>query len=151
MNMTDAASEGTLLDARHPNAGRADHAAHNLWIAGAWPEGPRDRPATVLPEGAGLPAGALAGGRGGGRHALPGAVMPVPPAEAEQIALLFTILGWQLEPAGPARLALFHDGDCIRVVPDDPALAAPLSAAGLDRLVLPLSLASLEDLATLAG
>lgn len=75
----------------------------------------------------------------------------VPPAVAEQIALLFIILGWRLVPARPARLALVRGGGCIRVVPADPALVAPLAAVGLDRLVLPVSLAALEDLATLAG
>lgn len=65
--------------------------------------------------------------------------------------LLFTILGWQIVADGPARLVMYSDDGCIRVVADDPALAGPLAAAGLDRLVLPLSLAALEDLATLAG
>ncbi len=232
MNMVGAASEGTLLDARHPNAGRANDVARTVWIAGAlapavdglWPHGwpaddrpragladgqalhdsaPQDRalhdralpsggalPSTVvngcpLPVAGladpgladpgladpGLPPAALLAARSAAMAGLPAApmpagampaapmpagampagAMPVPPAVAEQIILLFTILGWRPVPAGPARLALFLDGGGIRVVPDDPALVAPMAAAGLDRLVLPLSLAALEDLAALAG
>lgn len=196
MSIIGAASEGTLLDARHPNAGRAVDVARTFWIAGALapaaaglarhdlsdgqladgrvplpgmlaggarpcmaflgdPAADLAQPDALAPDAA-LPASVLAVARSGAMAGLPAAampvpVMPVPPAVAEQIILLFTILGWRLAPAGPARLALFLDGNCIRVVPDDPALLAPLAAAGLDRLVLPLSLAALEDLAALAG
>ncbi|WP_164157094.1 hypothetical protein [Sandarakinorhabdus rubra] len=55
--------------------------------------------------------------------------------------------GWQ----GPPRLVMAPSGAIIEVAADDPALAARLAAAGLDRLVPPLNLAALEQLAVLAG
>jgi hypothetical protein len=83
------------------------------------------------------------------------------PHDRETITLLFEILGWQVESAGPVRLAMPHitaprlsitgHGGIIHVASDDPDLVPRLAATGLDRLVRPLNLAALEQLAVLAG
>jgi hypothetical protein len=83
------------------------------------------------------------------------------PHDRETITLLFEILGWQVVTAGLARLTMPRftvprlsisgsDG-IIHVASDDPDLVPRLAATGLDRLVLPLNLAALEQLAFLAG
>lgn len=81
--------------------------------------------------------------------------------DAETIALLFEILGWQLVPAGQERhrslygnfprLSVRRRGGIVHVDTDDPHLALRLAANGLDRLVPPLNIAALEQLAMFAG
>lgn len=81
----------------------------------------------------------------------------LPPHEAELVALLFEILGWQVVASGgasgppKARLSMTLTGGIIHVATDDAGLAPRLAASGLDRLVLPVSLAALEQLSVLAG
>lgn len=83
------------------------------------------------------------------------------PHDRETITLLFEILGWQVVAAGlsrlsltglsAARLSITGAGGIIHVTSDDPDLAPRLAATGLDRLVPPVNVAALEQLAVLAG
>jgi hypothetical protein len=79
----------------------------------------------------------------------------VPSAEAEKIGLMFEILGWSVAAhdgsAETARLTMRANGNIIEVTADDRALAPVLAAAGLDRLVMPVSLPALEQLMVFAG
>lgn len=79
----------------------------------------------------------------------------IPWAEAEKISLLFQILGWSVaEDDGmgdPARLTMRARGNIIEVAIDDSGMAPSLVAAGLDRLVMPVSLPALEQLMVVAG
>lgn len=79
----------------------------------------------------------------------------VPLAEAEKISLLFEILGWSVAEqdslAGPARLTMRANGNIIEVAIDDSGMAPLLAAAGVDRLVMPVSLPALEQLMVFAG
>lgn len=79
----------------------------------------------------------------------------IPWAEAEKISLLFEILGWSVTDDAnwdrPARLTLSGNGDIIDVAIDDDAIAPILATAGLDRLVMPVSLPALEQLMVFAG
>jgi hypothetical protein len=73
------------------------------------------------------------------------------PHDTETVGLLFEILGWQVVAAGLARLSMTLAGGIIHVASDDPDLAPRLAATGLDRLVPPVNLAALEQLAFLAA
>jgi hypothetical protein len=79
----------------------------------------------------------------------------IPFAEAEKISLLFEILGWSVTMqdgrADTARLTLRANGNIIEVAIDDSGVAPMLAAAGLDRLVMPVSLPALEQLMVFAG
>jgi hypothetical protein len=85
----------------------------------------------------------------------------LPPDAADVVTLLFEILGWQVVTAGTEKAAfgtrfamtpgeMPGDG-VVHVTTDDPALTQRLAATGLDRLVLPFSLAALEQLSVVAG
>lgn len=77
----------------------------------------------------------------------------LPAAEAETIRLMFQIMGWAVignDPHG-SRLAMRAQGNIIEVACDDRRLAATLATAGLDRLVMPVSLLALEQLMVFAG
>jgi hypothetical protein len=90
----------------------------------------------------------------------------IPTEEAEKISLMFQIMGWSVvtddpvatpmipQPmfgAQPARLSMQAAGNIITVASDDRRVMAQMAAAGLDRLVMPVSLPALEQLMVFAG
>lgn len=79
----------------------------------------------------------------------------IPIEEAEKISLMFQIMGWSVVTddllAPPARLSMQAAGNIIMVASDDRQVMAQLAAAGLDRLVMPVSLPALEQLMVFAG
>ena len=79
----------------------------------------------------------------------------IPIEEAEKISLMFQIMGWSVVTddllAPPARLSMQAAGNIIMVACDDRQVMAQLAAAGLDRLVMPVSLPALEQLMVFAG
>ena len=83
----------------------------------------------------------------------------IPIEEAEKISLLFQIMGWSVvsadqavaDGAGSARLSMRAAGNIITVACDERPVMAQMAAAGLDRLVMPVSLAALEQLMVFAG
>lgn len=82
----------------------------------------------------------------------------LPHAEAEKISLMFEIMGWAVVgdggpglQAAESRLAMQRVGNIITVACDDDDVRRTLAAAGLDRLVMPVSLPVLEQLMVFAG
>jgi len=83
----------------------------------------------------------------------------IPIEEFEKISLMFQIMGWSVVSderavaagAPPARLSMRAAGNIITVACDERPVMAQMAAAGLDRLVMPVSLTALEQLMVFAG